>query len=110
MKKSFAFCFLLMIFSSCFAKEKFINYPITENGTYKFTIYDKYGYIIIKEVTISEIVKQQIETPPKEETDIVIPEEPATPIKITDNLFVGDSRTVGMCQSYKLCEDLDRQA
>ena len=26
MKKSFAFCFLLMIFSSCFAKEKFINY------------------------------------------------------------------------------------
>lgn len=28
MKKSFAFCFLLMIFSSCFAKEKIINFAI----------------------------------------------------------------------------------
>ena len=85
------------------SKDIFINYPITENGTYKFTIYDKYGYTIQKEVIIKEIVNQQIEIPPKEESDIVIPEEPTHSTKITDNLFVGDSRTVGMCESYKLC-------
>lgn len=85
------------------SKEKFINYIITQNGTYRFTIYDKYGYTIIKEVTINEIVTLEDKTPPKEEEIVISPQEPITNNAITDNLFVGDSRTVGMCQGYKLC-------
>lgn len=81
------------------SKEKHISYEVNKNGTYIFTIYDKYGYTITKEIIINEIVDyREPELPP-------VNPPVDTQNKITDNLFVGDSRTVGMCGNYKLCED-----
>jgi len=99
------------------SKDKNINYKVNKNGIYKFTIYDIYGYTETKEIKITEIGNYPSSKPsssnnPSSSTSQSKPSSNSSSkpsssnieTKITNNLFVGDSRTVGMCKEFNICK------
>jgi len=97
------------------SKEKTVGYTVKKNGIYKFSIYDKFGNVVLKEISVNEIgVSSSFSSKPsssssssKSSSSLSSSSSSNIQTKIENNLFVGDSRTVGMCDLYKVCDGDD---